>query len=135
MRISRVVALLAVLVSLLAAQKQDSKQFGGTWEARFKGSVICTIKLSAGDTISGAMYGCAVHVNEDGDLIDTQFEGDPNEPSPVLNPTIEDQTLQFEQEDGGGRMKMELKVVSAGHAELRFVDAPVKIKPIRFERK
>ena len=45
-----ILALLPVLACLpLAAQEK----FAGTWEAKFKDQVICTIRVRAGDPISG----------------------------------------------------------------------------------
>ena len=44
--------------------------------------------------------------------------------------------LSYEiEEDDGSRMKFQFKLTTEGKAELRFVDAPIKIKPIRFERR
>ena len=50
-----VVALLLLLACLpLTAQDVDAqKKFAGTWEARFKDKVICTIRVKAGEAISG----------------------------------------------------------------------------------
>ena len=50
-----VVALLPLLACLpLAAQDaQVQKKFAGNWEAKFKDKVICTIRVKAGEQISG----------------------------------------------------------------------------------
>jgi len=54
-----VVALLPLLACLpLAGQDTDAqKKFAGTWEAKFRDKVICTIRVRAGEAISGEMSG------------------------------------------------------------------------------
>jgi hypothetical protein len=43
--------LIAALVPPMCAQdRQTQERFAGTWEAKFKGAVICTINLEAGET-------------------------------------------------------------------------------------
>ena len=121
----------------LAAEDADLRQrFAGTWEARFKGTVFCTIKLKAGERITGATYACSIHVNQAGELEEPQPSDDPDTPEPLLSPEIEGDTLSFEMADESDvHLKMSLKLVGDGAAELRFLNAPVEIKPIRFERK
>jgi hypothetical protein len=44
--------LIAALCPTMCAQdRQTQERFAGTWEAKFKGAVICTINLEAGETI------------------------------------------------------------------------------------
>ena len=74
-------------------------------------------------------------MNDDGDLIETQPEEQAGEPSPILNAKIEGEKLSFEIKDGDDTLKLELTLTGEGRSELRFVDAPVKIKPVRFERR
>ena len=127
---------LALALLPLAAAKPDPQQrFAGTWEARFKDTVFCTIKLKAGERISGATYACRIHVNQDGELEEPQPADDSDTPAPILDPEIEGDTLSFEMADqGDGRIKLSLKILDDKVAELRFLNAPVRIKPIRFER-
>ena len=122
-----VTALLPLLACLpLMAQATDAqKKFAGTWEAKFKDTVICTIRVKAGDPISGETAGCSINVDENGDL---------KEP-PIFNPKIHDDTLTFEEKDGDEVLKFELKVVGDGQAELRILNSPVPLKPIHFARK
>jgi hypothetical protein len=132
--------LFAGFVSMpLAAQNTDAQQkFAGTWEAKYKDKVICSMKLQSGDAISGAMYGCSINVDEKGELKEPDGSpDDPDKPEPLLNPKLSGDTLGFEMKDEGDDkpMKMEFRLTGQGQGELRFLDAPVEVKPIRFERK
>src|SRR5260370_22078198 len=121
---------------LTAQSSKEQQRFAGTWEAKFKGAVICTIKLDAGEKISGAMHQCRVHVDDDGDLVESE-PSESDEPAPLLNPKVQDDTLSFETKDEPDEptMKFEMKLTGEGRAELRFIDAPVPIKPIHFEKR
>jgi hypothetical protein len=132
-----VFALLPLLASLpLAGQDADAqKKFAGTWEARFKDKVICTIRVKAGDPISGETADCSINVDENGDLKEPDSTDRPDKPSPMLNPKVQGDTLTFEEKDGDDLLKFELKVAGDGQAELRILDSPVPIKPIHFARK
>jgi hypothetical protein len=114
---------------------QDQQRFAGTWQAKFKDVVICTIKLESGEHISGATYGCSIHVNADGDLVETQAPENPEEPSAIMNAKVEADRLSFETKDGDDVLKFEFTLKGERRAELRFVDAPVNIKPIRFDKR
>lgn len=132
------IALLLPLTSLpLAAQNAEAqKKFAGAWEARWKDKVICTLRLKAGEQISGDTEACGINVNAAGDLEDpgsTEHSDEP--PSPILNPKLEGDTLTFEEKDGDGVLKFEMKLISDGRAEVRILNAPVPIKPIHFDRK
>jgi hypothetical protein len=48
---------------------------------------------------------------------------------------VQGNTLSFEGKDDNDVVKFEMKVVSDGKAELRILEAPVAVKPIRFERR
>lgn len=132
-----VIALLPLLACLpLAAQDADAqKKFAGTWEAKFKDKVICTIRVRAGESISGETADCSIEVDENGDLKEPDSTDGPDEPSPMLNPRVHGDTLTFEEKDGDDVLKFEMKVVGDGQAELRILDSPVPIKPIHFVRK
>jgi hypothetical protein len=119
----------------LLALAQEPKRFAGTWEAKFKDRVICTINLEVANPVSGNMHACNVNVNEDGDLIEP--EGSDDKTDPILDPKLQGDTLSYsvKDEDGGEPLKFELKLTGEGHAELTFLNAPVKMKPIRFEKK
>jgi hypothetical protein len=131
------VAPLLVLACLpLAAQDADSqKHFVGTWEAKFKDKVICTIRVKAGDPLSGEMADCSISVDENGDLRPQDSADTPDKPSPMLNPKVHGDRLTFESKDSDEVLKFEMKVVGGGQAELTILDAPVPIKPIQFARK
>jgi hypothetical protein len=122
----------------LAAQDADAqKKFVGTWEAKYKDKVICTIRVKAGDPISGETADCSINVDENGDLREPDSNsGDrPDSPSPMLNPRIHGATLSFEEKEDDEVVKFEMKVVGDGQAELTILDAPVTMKPIHFARK
>ena len=130
------VALLPLLACLpLTAQDADvQKKFAGTWEAMFKDKVICTIRVRAGEAISGETADCSINVDENGDLKEPDSTDRPDKPSPMLNPKLQSDTLTFEEKDGDDVLKFEMKVVGDGQAELRILDAPVPVKPIHFAR-
>jgi hypothetical protein len=130
------VALLPLLACLpLTAQDADAhKKFAGTWEAKFKDKVICTIRVNAGEPISGETADCSINVDENGDLKEPDSTDRPDKPSPMLNPKLQSDTLTFEEKDGDDVLKFEMKVVGDGQAELRILDAPVPVKPIHFAR-
>ncbi len=130
----RILILLASSLTLTAQSAKDQQRFAGTWEAKFKGAVICTIRLAAGEKLSGAMSGCNIHVNQDGDL-DESAPPETAEESPIVNARVDGDKLSFENKDGDDTVKMELTLTGEGRADLRFVDAPMKIKPVRFDRR
>jgi len=128
--------LLFLLVSAVfmpaAAQQQ---KFAGVWEARFKGEVFMTLKLEAGDPISGSLSGGSISVNDDGDL--TAASGGGKE-LPILNPKVDGNKLSFEwKEDEDETLKFEMRLTADGEAQLQFMDAPegLRIKPIPIRRK
>ncbi len=132
------IALLPLLSSLpLAAQDAEAqKKFTGTWEAKLKDKVICTLKLRAGEQISGETEACSINVDANGDLRERDStEPSDNSPAPILNAKLQGDALIFEERNGDEVLKFELKLIGEGRAELRILDAPVQIKPIQFERK
>jgi len=131
------IALLPLLacLSLIAQDTDAQKKFAGTWEAKFRDKVICTIRVKAGDPISGETAACSIDVDENGDLKEPDSTDRPDEPSPMLNPKLQGDTLTFEEKDGDDVLKFEMKVVGDGQAELRIVNSPVPLKPIHFTRK
>lgn len=131
-----VVALLPLLACLpLAAQDTEAqKKFAGTWEAKFKDKVICTIRVKAGEQISGEMSDCSISVDGNGDLQESE-SSDHDKPEPMLNPKVQGDTLSFESKDDNDVVKFEMKLVGDGKADLRILEAPMPVKPIRFERK
>ena len=133
----RVLSLLPVLACLpLAAQDADvQKKFAGTWEAKYKDKVICTIRVKAGETISGETADCTINVDENGDLQEPDSTQHGDEGSPMLNPRVRGDTLAFENKDNDEVIKFEMKLVGDGQAELTILDSPVPLKPIHFARK
>ena len=130
-------ALLHQLACLpLTAQDTDAqKKFAGTWEAKFKDKVICTIKVKAGDPISGETAACSINLDENGDLKEPDSTDRPDKPSPMRNLKLQGDTLTFEEEDGDDVLEFEMKVFGDGQAELNILNSPVPMKPIHFARK
>jgi hypothetical protein len=120
------IALLPLLTSLpLAAEDADAqKKFAGTWEAKLKDKVICTLRLKAGEQISGETESCSINVDANGDLQERD-----------TNAKLQGDALRFEEKNDDEVLKFEMKLIGESRAELRILDAPVPIKPIRFERK
>jgi hypothetical protein len=111
-------------------------RFGGTWVATFKGTPICTLEIEEkDDRISGVTRACNISVDQNGDLIEgaTPDSSEPGEP--FLHPRVDGSILKYEQDDDGKPIKFELKLTAEGKAELRIVDSPVVVKPIRFEKR
>jgi hypothetical protein len=120
----------------LAAQDAEAqKKFAGAWEAKFKDKVICTIRLKAGDGISGETDACSINVYANGELQEPESNERPDTPSPILNAKLHGDTLTFEEKDGDDVLKFEMKLTGDGQAELKILDAPVAVEPIHFARK
>jgi len=129
---------LVLLMACLPLAGQDAeaqKKFAGTWEAKFKDKVICTIRLKAGDQISGETDACNINVDANGDLQEPESTEQPDTPSPILNAKLHGDTLTFEEKDGDDVLKFEMKLTGDGQAALRILDAPVPVKPVPFARK
>jgi hypothetical protein len=131
------IVLLPVLFSLsLAGQDAEAqKKFAGTWEAKWKDKVVCTITLKAGVQITGETIACNIHVDANGDLEEPESTSSGGTPAPILNAKLQGDTLTFQEEGDGEVIKFEMKLLGGGRAELKILDAPVLIKPIRFDRK
>jgi hypothetical protein len=127
--------LLLACLPLTGQDAEAQKKFAGTWEAKFKDKVICTIRLKAGDQISGETAACNINVDANGDLQEPESTDQPDSPSPILNAKLHGETLNFEEKDGDDVLKFEMKLAGDGQAELRILDAPVPVKPIHFARK
>ena len=125
-----------VLTALSAAGQDAGAKFAGTWEAKWKDRVVCTITLKAGEPISGETVACNLHVDDKGDLTEPEAGGGGDgTPAPILNPKLDGDTLTFQEKADDEMIKFEMKLVGDGRAELKILDAPVLIKPIRFDRK
>lgn len=134
----RFVAALLSLLACLPLTAQDAevqKKFAGTWEAKLKDKVICTMRVRTGQAISGETVACSINVDKNGDLQEPESTDRPDEPSPMLNPKVHGGTLTFEEKDADDVLKFEMKLVGEGQAELMILDAPVPVKPIHFAGK
>ncbi len=127
--------LLLLCLPLTAQDAAAQKKFAGSWEAKFKDKVICTIRLKAGEQISGEAEACNINVDANGDLQEPDPTNNPDEPSPILNPKLNGDTLTFEMKDGDDVLKFAMKLIGDGQAELRILDSPIPVKPIHLARK
>ncbi|MBZ5576918.1 MAG: hypothetical protein LAP40_10200 [Acidobacteriia bacterium] len=121
--------------SAAAEGLRGARNFAGVWEARFDGTVICTLQLQAGETMSGALRGCSIQVNQQGELIPAAMARRAGEECPIQNIRVQGQTLSFEVNSPADAMKFELVMTGEDGADLRFVRTPIKIQPIHFERR
>ena len=131
------IALLLLAGLPASAQQNDARnKFVGTWEAKWKDKVICTIRLRAGDPVSGETEACNIHVDDNGDLQEPESsEPGDGQPATIVRSKLTGETLTFEEDEGGEVIKFELRLVGEGKAELRIPGAPVRINPIPFTRK
>jgi hypothetical protein len=130
------IALLPLLISVpVTAQDQAQKRLAGTWEAKWKDKVICTIRLKAGEHISGEMEACNINADANGDLQEPEPSDHSDPPSPIVNAKLEGDTLRFEIKVDDDALKFEMKLLGDGRAEVKILDSPVPIKPIHFDRK
>ncbi len=126
---------LIACLCLAAGDTDASHKFAGTWEAKVKDKVVCTIRLRVGDSISGETEDCDINVDADGNLQEPESSPDADTPSPILNAKLHESTLTFEVKEGDDAVKFAMKLVGDGQAELTILDAPVALKPIRFLRR
>lgn len=136
---SNIRILAAALVCVVLGSAQEASQFAGAWQAKVKDSVVCTIGLKADDggKLSGWMFACNVEADSDGNLIEAEPPDDTvKNPTPLVNVRFENGILMFAVKDDGGdeAIGFEMKLAGRGIADLRIVDSPVPIKPIRLTR-
>jgi hypothetical protein len=137
----KLAAILIFSIALLGAgallgQDTSAKKFAGTWEARFNGDVFWVLKIQSGDKLTGSMSAVDIGVDKDGNLSSAEAK---EEEFPILRPTIENESLNFEWTDDPGEdpLKFEMKMTGKQEAQLRFVTPPegLKIKPFTFTRR
>ncbi len=110
------IALMAVVpfAQTAAAQKTDqNRRFSGTWQAKVKDSVICTINVRVGHEISGSMHDCRIHADADGNISDSEPSDVSSKPLPILNTRIAGDVLSFDCKAEGDTetMNFEMKLV------------------------
>jgi len=130
----RTVALVFAAICLHAQDSDTARKFIGEWTAKYKDTVICTIRLKPGDPISGESEDCNISVDANGDVQEPDPASHSDEPSPILNAKLQGSTLAFEEKEGDEVIKFEFTVVGDGKAELKLINAPVPVKPIPFSR-
>jgi hypothetical protein len=128
-------AVLLLLAVALLGEDTSSKNFAGTWEARFHGAVFCVLKIQPGEKLTGTMTSVDIGVDNEGNLTTAEAK---DEAFPILKPAIENDSLTFEWTDDPNEdpLKFEMKLTGKQEAQLRFVTAPegVKIKPFSFTK-
>jgi hypothetical protein len=128
-------AVLLLLAVALLGEDASSKNFTGTWQARFHGAVFCVLKIQPGDKLTGTMTSVDIGVDNEGNLTTAEAK---DEVFPTLKPAIENDTLIFEWTDDPNEdpLKFEMKLTGKQEAQLRFVTMPegVKIKPFSFTK-
>jgi len=128
-------ALMFAAIALHAGDSDTAKKFFGEWTAKYKDTVVCTIRLKSGEPVSGESENCNISVDANGDLQEPDPAQHSDGPSPILNAKLRGSTLAFEENEGGEVIKFEFTLVGDGKAELKMLNAPVAVKPIAFLRK
>jgi hypothetical protein len=130
------IALLMAAAASSAVPAAAANRFAGVWVAMFKGTVVCTLEIEEKDgQISGASKACKISVDQNGDLIDGEKPDGSETPEPFIGPKADGAILRYEQDDDGKPIKFELRLTGDDKAELRIVNAPITVKPIKFEHK
>lgn len=119
---------------LSASALGQESRFAGTWQAKYKDTVICTIRLVAGSPMTGESADCHVSIDENGEVRAPEST-DPTEPQEILNARVQGDALLFEEKDGADVLSFRFQLVGEGKAELTFPEIPMKVKPIPFSRK
>ncbi len=122
-------------LSLWGQDSDTAKKFIGEWQAKFGDKVVCTIRLQAGEPISGQSENCNISVDANGDLQEPDSDSEPERSTPILNPKLKGATLTYEEKDGDDTLKFEFTLEGEGKAELKILDAPVAMKPVAFTRR
>ncbi|MBV8820374.1 MAG: hypothetical protein JO022_18585 [Acidobacteriaceae bacterium] len=122
--------LLLVLACTVSAQDNN---FQGTWEAKFKGTIFCILNINESKEVSGSLVCGSLSVDDSGELTEVGAPGD-RARMPLQQIKADERIMSFAVDDGDGPMKFEFRITGEERAELRFLDAPQKINPIRFTR-
>jgi hypothetical protein len=111
---------LFLLLSGTALAAGDAK-FAGTWQAAAGDKVFLVLKLQQGAKISGTLNAGSISIDDEGNLKEAGPVGDHE--SPIFFARAEGDKLEFDfQDEDDEVMHFELKLTSAGSAELRIVD-------------
>jgi hypothetical protein len=131
MRHVRRLAVLLLAAALLPAALDD---WAGTWTATLKGKPYVIVKLNSGaGRLTGSLHSGQVEVDGQGKVIG--IEAPPADAYPLKSMKLTGNTLTFEVLDrDGGTMKHEMRLTADGGAELRIVNAPVKLAPFALKR-
>ena len=130
----RLILTLAIAALSVTATRGEDSSFSGVWEAKFRGTIFLTIKLTAGEQISGSICIGSIGVDYNGKLL--AAEAPPAEcESPILNATLDGRTLKFEIDDEGEITRLEIEFTSEGKGVMKFPGLAQKIDPVVLERK
>jgi hypothetical protein len=131
------ISLIFLLAGAAGTASAAPNRFDGVWVATFKGTAICTLEIKDdGNQIAGVSKACKVSVDQYGDLLEGEAPDGSEPPLPFVKPKADGGALRYELvEENGERMTFEFHIVGDGRGDLRFINAPVSIKPIRFDRK
>ena len=112
-----------LFLSLMVGQEAKiAGGFFGTWEAKWKDEVICTIRLKPGQPVSGETDACHIRTDENGDLQKPESVENVDAPESLRNVRLSGDILTFEEMSGGEIVKFELGLVGEGKAELTILD-------------
>ena len=127
---------LLTLAALPALCQAPDGRFAGTWQAKVKDSVICTIDIHVNGKITGSIHDCRIQVDHDGNLQEPDEPAPHGDPTPIAKPRVDGDTLTFETKDETDPdwTTLEFRLKSNVAADLTIPHAPMKINPIRFTR-
>lgn len=125
---------IAIAALSITPTRAQCANFAGVWEAKFNGTIFLTIRLTAGEKISGSISIGSIGVDYEGNLLAAEA-APPEIESPILHALFEGQTLKFEIDDDGEIANLEITLTEDGKAVMKFPDLAQKIKPIVLERK
>ncbi len=114
----KTLVLVVALTAGFAVQSEPS--VAGSWTAQFGGRTFLRLDLkSVNGTLSGGMTIGNIEVDTHGAL--RRVEEPPRDLSPIFDLTQHVSTVTFSRKDGDDTDRFELRVLDAGHAELRFL--------------
>jgi len=125
-----------LLLLTCAAAGLYGQDFTGTWEARVNGTVVCTFKFE-GAPLKGTDLGCYIAVNGQGELL-VPGSREPYPAKSLTNVQVDGKTLTFQidpADEDDPVIRVEMQQTGDEQAELRFLNFPVPVKPIRFVKR
>jgi hypothetical protein len=126
---------LALTLLLTLPLVTAEQKFAGTWEGKFKDTVIFVLKIDVADEIAGTLLmPMSIRVDEDGNLVEAE-PSRTGKPFPIQNAKLEGNRITFDCQDDNETVKFELTITGDAASELRFLDPEAsKMKPIALKR-